>query len=31
MNIDLRKSLEEFYQKQAEITKRLEERENEEK
>jgi len=28
MSIDLRKSLEEFYKKQAEITKRLKEREN---
>lgn len=27
MSIDLRKSLKEFYKKQAEITKRLEERE----
>lgn len=27
MSIDLRKSLEEFYKKQAEITKRLEEKE----
>jgi len=27
MSIDLRKSLEEFYKKQAEITKKLEERE----
>ena len=30
MSIDLRKSLEEFYKKQAEITKRLEDRENDE-
>ena len=29
--IDLEKALEEFYKKQAEITKRLEDRENDEK